>query len=314
MRIERSDRHIRHSNEIKAQGALEYLITHAWSFLILAVVLVVLFNLGIFTGFYTPKGPAGSCLVLRPFGPATTEGISLQGECAGTQPQYVIKFNAPASSANIVAANTLHIYPANTGITISIWFELSSAASTQNIISTTVSGSGSGCGYKLAFQSSNQIYVSDSCPSGTNDIVATYQFGAGTWYNVVAVVGPTTPVGGTGSIPANIYVDDVNYASGSISHWAQPNTWTNLTIGAGYGSSQSPNFLANLQIYNSSLSAADVREIYLDGIGGSPINLQSINGWWPLNGDVMDYSGNNNNAHAVSIAYQSGWNGGYTTP
>ena len=53
--------------------------------------------------------------------------------------------------------------------------------------------------------------------------------------------------------------------------------------------------IANVQIYNTSLSANEVQALYLEGIGGAPIDLQNLVGWWPLNGNANDYSGNGNN-------------------
>lgn len=53
--------------------------------------------------------------------------------------------------------------------------------------------------------------------------------------------------------------------------------------------------IANLQMYNSSLTANQVYSLYQGGIGGSAYT-QNLVGWWPLNGDANDYSGNANNA------------------
>jgi hypothetical protein len=53
--------------------------------------------------------------------------------------------------------------------------------------------------------------------------------------------------------------------------------------------------ISNLQLYNTSLDANQVLALYQEGIGGNPLALQNLVGWWPLNGDAKDYSGNNNN-------------------
>ena len=46
----------------------------------------------------------------------------------------------------------------------------------------------------------------------------------------------------------------------------------------------------------------------------APIAPQNCVGWWPLNGDVNDYSGNNNNGAPIGVSFTSSWIGGYTPP
>jgi hypothetical protein len=50
--------------------------------------------------------------------------------------------------------------------------------------------------------------------------------------------------------------------------------------------------MADFQIYNSSLSASTVSQIYQAGAFGQP-QSSSIVQWWPLEGDANDYSGQN---------------------
>ena len=57
-----------------------------------------------------------------------------------------------------------------------------------------------------------------------------------------------------------------------------------------------------------------MQALYLKGIGAAPIDPSHIVGWWPLNGDVNDYSGNNNNGAATSVTFTSSWLNGYTAP
>lgn len=72
--------------------------------------------------------------------------------------------------------------------------------------------------------------------------------------------------------------------------------------------------ITNVQLYNTSLDANTIKALYKEGIGGAPINTQNLIGWWPLNGDANDYSGNNNNGAPTSISYISSWLNGYTHP
>ena len=72
--------------------------------------------------------------------------------------------------------------------------------------------------------------------------------------------------------------------------------------------------LSNVQIYNTSLSSSEISMLYTEGIGGVPVDPTHIVGWWPLNGNANDYSGNNNNGVPTSISYNSTWTSGYTVP
>jgi hypothetical protein len=62
--------------------------------------------------------------------------------------------------------------------------------------------------------------------------------------------------------------------------------------------------ISNVQIYNASLDASSISTLYQEGIGGAPVSLQYLVGWWPLNGDTKDYGGNNNGA-PTAITYVS---------
>ncbi|MGC9191032.1 MAG: LamG-like jellyroll fold domain-containing protein, partial [Candidatus Micrarchaeia archaeon] len=73
-------------------------------------------------------------------------------------------------------------------------------------------------------------------------------------------------------------------------------------------------YIANVQYYNTTLSANEIQALYLEGIGGAPIDLQNLVGWWPLNGNANDYSGNGNNGVPSGVTYTSNWWQGYTPP
>jgi hypothetical protein len=64
-------------------------------------------------------------------------------------------------------------------------------------------------------------------------------------------------------------------------------------------------FISNVQVYNSSLDQSQIQTLYLEGIGGAPVNPQYLVGWWPLNGDTKDYSGYNNNGAPAVVTFIS---------
>jgi hypothetical protein len=61
--------------------------------------------------------------------------------------------------------------------------------------------------------------------------------------------------------------------------------------------------ISDVQIYNTSLSASQMQQLYQEGIGSAPISSAGLVGWWPLNGNANDYSGNGNNGVPVNVAY-----------
>ena len=72
--------------------------------------------------------------------------------------------------------------------------------------------------------------------------------------------------------------------------------------------------MANVQLYNTSLSSSELLLLYTEGIGGAPIRPQNLTGWWPLNGNANDYSGNGNNGQLNGVTFSSSWENGYTAP
>ncbi len=61
--------------------------------------------------------------------------------------------------------------------------------------------------------------------------------------------------------------------------------------------------MADVQIYNSSLTAAQMTQLYYGGMTAPPIPNAKILGWYPLDGNANDYSGNGNNGAAANVAY-----------
>ncbi len=72
--------------------------------------------------------------------------------------------------------------------------------------------------------------------------------------------------------------------------------------------------IADVQVYNTSLSSSDIMQMYYEGIGGDPIDIQNLAGWWPLDGDAVDYSGNGNNGVPSGMSFTSSWASTYTRP
>ncbi|MCL4375717.1 hypothetical protein M1394_02875, partial [Candidatus Marsarchaeota archaeon] len=81
---------------------------------------------------------------------------------------------------------------------------------------------------------------------------------------------------------------------------------SNPNCGASSGTIPFNGYISDAQIYNYTLSPTSINTIYEGGIEGSPLS-ENLIGWWKLNntinGNVIDYSGNNNQGHPNNIIY-----------
>jgi len=301
----------------KAQSAMEYLMTYGWAILIIAVVLGALFELGVFNANnFAPKAPPGACQVFRPNGPGTTSFINLEGICTGELPQYVAQFNGYTSLITIPSLSRQ--IPTNSQITITAWI---------NVASLTSAG-GTYCGGVqrniIDLSSDAMFYIQGSSGSSyTGNFPAGYMFWARnstTLYGWGA--GPSAPpiipdqwffIAGTDSNQHECAYLDSSWSCGPAI--INMNILGGGIIGGNDGCASSFNgSIANVQVYNTSLSANDIQALYQEGIGGAPIDLQNLVAWWPLNSNVNDYSGNGNNGVPTNVIFVSNWWSGYTPP
>jgi hypothetical protein len=105
---------------------------------------------------------------------------------------------------------------------------------------------------------------------------------------------------------ASIYINGALHGQTGISGFVQT-ARSNGYIGTYQGTSSATyvfnGIIANMQVYNTSLDVNQIQTLYQEGIGGAPVSPQNIVGWWPLNGDTKDYSGNNNNGVPTAVTY-----------
>ncbi|MGA3020403.1 MAG: LamG domain-containing protein [Candidatus Micrarchaeales archaeon] len=287
------------SNWLHLQSAMEYLVTYGWAILIISVVLMTLFQLGVFNSTnFAPRASSGSCRVFRPGGPNTVLNINLEGMCSGQLPKYVAQF----SGAGFVnAGNILNLGQV---FTVSAWVETTTNDDTYH----TVAMKGS--------DANREFFIMEYRSGNTGELVAGVYDTNGVQYPIYAFI----PVIGKwyhvllmydGNI-ATFYINDVYEGQKIVG--VRKTTILPFSIGA---MSDPDNYwngaIANVQIYSTSLPATDIKTLYIEGIGGAPPFLQNIIGWWPLNGDTNDYSGNSNNGAPTGISYTSSWANSYTT-
>ncbi len=293
---------------MRSQSAMEYLMTYGWAILVIAVILGVLFQLGVFgSANLAPKAKAGQCQV-QVVGGGSSSTHQLAGLCSSELPQFVAQFNGGNSN---IYLDSNAVLAGGSAITISLWFNAQSIPSSgQNGWVDEESL------YGLKFSEPNNptfCYTINNGGAWTGCVSTTYSFAPNTWYNLAftwasggdmyfyingvasAPSGPVTGTLGTSSV--------VNYFEIGPSISGTPTS-----------SSALDGDMANVQLYNASLSQAEITALYQEGIGGAPVRPQNIVGWWPLNGNTNDYSGNNNNGQGADVGYSSSWTNGYTQP
>ena len=287
----------------RLQSAMEYLITYGWAILVIAVVLGVLYSLGIFSpSNFAPKAQPGNCQVFRPNGPGTSYDANLEGTCSGELPQYAAQFNGETSFITVENAKILAI---NGSISIQAWVNANPVSSIGIVTKGPPSGgydymmyiSGAGTG-------TTDLYLTNSTGhSSTSPLVYVY---VGNWHQVVVSFNSSNSM-------FYAYLDGElkGSAKGGLSDIRE--TSNSLLIGKGWAGSFN-GLLSNIQIYNTSISSNEVQSLYQEGIGGAPANLQYLVGWWPLNGNANDYSGNNNDGISSNVVYTGTWQRGYTAP
>ncbi|HVC58103.1 MAG TPA: LamG-like jellyroll fold domain-containing protein [Candidatus Acidoferrales bacterium] len=306
--------------QAKAQSAMEYLMTYGWAILVIAVVLAVMFSLGLFNAnTYGGRAHAGSCTIQRPYGPNTTQLISLAGVCNGQMPQFVAMFNGQNAYVSFGNPVTLSSESgpgigSSESMSLCMWYDPISTAGYNGIAMKSVQPPSSGNEWEYFVDSrTSQGYSVNS--HIYNYSVAGYNTGslpkANTWY-FTCFTFDAQP-----SVATSYYYLNGRQFNGAFSE-SLYTTYNvggtgNFVIGVGPGGYSNVE-ISNVQVYSSEISANDVNALYLEGIGGAPVNLQSLVGWWPLNGDAVDYSGNGNNGAMANVILNSQWTNGYTQP
>ncbi len=282
---------------------MEYLMTYGWAILIIAVVLGALFQVGVFSGIGTPRAQPGNCQVVK-VGTGITQTISLAGECQGQEPEYVASFTGYDSTVNDSVSGPLN-QQAVTSITITAWVVPKNLVPCYENIAGVYTTSGT----QLDIGTTCSPYQAIMRQDGSHGVGSTvYPLSTGVYYFVVGIWNGTSDT-------LTVYLNGVNPAT-SAGNGASGYTINRYTIGGYYSGMYAWNgTISNVQMYNTTLSASEIKALYLEGIGGAPIRPQNIIGWWPLNGNAQDYSGNNNAGKINGkVIYTSSWTSGYTQP
>ena len=289
----------------KFQSSMEYLMTYGWAILLVAIVLIAIFSSGIFNSAASaPKTASGACQVYRPYGTGTSE-LSLEGMCNSALPQYVIN-EGPSSSGYVEvygsASNSIHQSQA---FTITGWLD-----ERRPVYGCNGSGVGPLGSTSFMMEMSNLYLYTGGCYN-LGMFIQGLGFWSGLsfgqnnrWYFFAAEYN-----GLSNTIPNMIlYLGDQNQTTTVPDNLVPSSSY--IELDSGFNGS-----VANLQLYNSTLTPNQINAIRMEGIGGVPISLQNLVAWWPLNGNAQDYSENLNDGQTVSsVSYTSAWSSDYVAP
>ncbi len=293
----------------KSQSAMEYLMTYGWSILIIAVILGALAYLGVFNPLYfAPKANPGSCQVFRPNGAGTSYDINLLGVCNGEIPEFVASFPGNPASSQINLGQVSELGNLNS-ITITSWIDIPYSQSSSEWYDIVSKGPWCTGTFDTIIMQGGEISGASIGACKEVEIGSGITSGSG-WHFVAYVAN---------SAGFQFYVDNRALPPYLISiSQPFPSSSYNVIIGAGsYGAAGVQDYnglISDVQIYNTSLDQNSITAIYQEGIGGAPIDLQNLVGWWPLNGNANDYSGNGNNGASTGVAYTSSWISSYAQP
>ncbi|MDE1822765.1 MAG: LamG domain-containing protein [Candidatus Micrarchaeota archaeon] len=289
------------SRHARLQSAMEYLMTYGWAILAIAIVMVSLYSLGIFNlSNLAPTATPGSCQVLK-----TSAQTSLAGQCNNLVPKYVARFNS--NNLGTVSFPYNNFPTGDAARSLSAWvYQPSITGSAAQRYDIFGYGANGWC-FALTL---NQLSDGSAAPGKfgfapceATGSTSTATLSSNVWYNIVETFDGST---------LNFYVNGVNYGSASYTlHTVISSASIGMVAGSGSAYNGS---VANAQVYNTSLSASDVKTLYKEGIGGAPIELQYLVGWWPLNGNSNDYSGNYNQGTPTNVIWSASWQAGYAAP
>jgi hypothetical protein len=239
---------------------MEYLMTYGWAILIIAVVLGVLFQLGVFnSSSLSVRAPSGGCQVFRSNGPWKTANINLVGACAGQLPQYVASISS--SSQVTIPAQIANMQPQS--LSMSAWVYISP----NNVCFSTCTLNFFSFGSIRLFKDSDQCSTGQSSsniefgfevwngmPSppydgfNFNDVCGN---SAGSWYNLVGTFNGISGV-------SNIYVNGVQITTQSITPPLNYGGATTAIVSANTGGFFQ---VANIQYYNTTLDSTQAKVI-----------------------------------------------------
>ncbi|MEM0201024.1 MAG: LamG-like jellyroll fold domain-containing protein [Candidatus Micrarchaeaceae archaeon] len=248
-------------------------------------------------GIETPPIVSGNSIIWMPMDgdlnnyAGSNYNIFTSGSVAFSQPNLYTKSNINQSEILYGSFNGINsainltnpsLGLLNSGVykplSVSLWFNLTSAQSIQELLSTY--SSSSFCGFNIYLQNSNTITFSNNCGFSYSFFQPLFP---NKWYNLVIVYNSSD------LLNTLFYLNGVLIQTADIP-LSSTTGWRKLLLG-NYPGNYLNGDLSNIEIYNTTLSSSLVSEIYRNGMSLIPI-YNNLTAWFPLDGSPSDYSFN----------------------
>ena len=227
---------------------------------------------------------------------------SLQGAqnttfAINNQSMMTVPYFSGVPTSNIIIPYSPRLNIRNS-FTLSMWFYSSLPASTNNYVDGLINPTGGGLyeGIGVAVIQNEgsrsgifgQVYNNAGSPVAAPSY-APYFLPSNTWVNLVITIAPTQYV---------LYVNGENVSSGSYGAGMNPvfmssaaaASGINLDLGGGqHGQQPVQGSIANMQVYNATLSGSQIGLLYREGLSGPPVVPANIVEWFPFAGDANGY-------------------------
>jgi len=287
----------------KAQSVMEYLMTYGWALLVVGIVIIVLAQLGVFNSSnFTSGAQPGGCEIVKLSGSIE----SLNGNCNNQIPRFVASFGQVVGNSSVIGTAGFQTPYGNGSVSVFAWIN-SVSQTRETVFSFGGTGPGQGLALEILGGDGGTIRVDANNASVTSPLGGASNGG---WHFI-----GFTHAAGTHDI--HIFIDGL-WSNATLNGQINLSVAKTFQIGASQIGALNPIYysgqISNVQLYNTSLSGTQVTVLYLEGIGGTPVSLSSIVGWWPLNGNGNDYSGENQQGVLNNITFLNNWMNTYTAP
>lgn len=221
--------------------------------------------------------------------------VQIEYNCGVSPPPntlYVAQFNGGSSMIDIPYSSAIDGLTSN--VAVSAWIKTTSSSGGMDIFSTYDGTHGTA------------LFVASGIPywytDGGSGAVGPTAINDGKWHYVVGVYN-----GSSGN--KNLYIDGSLVAGAGGSITASTKDSQIGTECHGNGGTNCINFfsgkIANVQFYSTPLSQTQILVLYTEGLSAPPLNAAGLVGWWSLNTNSNDNSGNGHDGTPTAITYTS---------